>query len=98
VPYDVIHIAISRARERDEKLGIKGEHIRPWLQAFSLGKPPYGPHEIEEQKRAVYDSGYDGWVMWEPGSRYDKFLPALEKTFVSRKKNPPVPRPANRLD
>jgi len=97
-PYDVIHIAISRARERDEKLGIKGEHVRPWLQAFSLGKPPYGPHEIEEQKRAVYDSGYDGWVMWEPGSRYDKFLPALEKTYVSRKKNPPVPRPSNRLE
>ena len=97
-PYDVIHIAISRARERDEKLGIKGDHVRPWLQAFSLGKPPYGPHEIEEQKRAVYDAGYDGWVMWEPGSRYDKFLPALEKTYVSRKKNPPVPRPANRLE
>ena len=97
-PYDVIHIAISRARERDEKLGIKGEHVRPWLQAFSIGKPPYGAHEIEEQKRAVYDSGYDGWVLWEPGSRYDKFLPALEKTFVSRKKVPPVPRPANRLD
>ena len=97
-PYDVIHIAISRARERDAKLGIKGDHVRPWIQAFSLGKPPYGPHEIEEQKRAVYDAGYDGWVMWEPGSRYDKFLPALEKTYVSRKKNPPVPRPANRLD
>ena len=97
-PYDVIHIAISRARERDAKLGITSDHIRPWLQAFSLGKPPYGAHEIEEQKRAVYDSGYDGWVMWEPGSRYDKFLPALEKTFVSRKKNPPVPRPPNRLD
>ena len=97
-PYDVIHIAISRARERDEKLDIKGEHIRPWLQAFTLGKPPYGAHELEEQKRAVYDSGYDGWVMWEPGSRYDKFLPGLEKTFVSRKKNPPVPRPPNRLD
>jgi hypothetical protein len=98
VPYDVIHIAISRARERDEKLGIKGEHVRPWLQAFSIGNPKYGAHEIEEQKRGVYDSGYDGWVLWEPGSRYDKFIPALEKTYVSRKKVPPVPRPANRLD
>jgi hypothetical protein len=97
-PYDVIHIAISRARERDEKLGIKGEHVRPWLQAFSLGQPKYGPHEIEEQKRAVYDSGYDGWILWEPGTRYDKFIPAFEKTLVSRKKVPPVPRPANRLD
>jgi len=97
-PYDVIHIAISRARERDEKLGIKGEHVRPWLQAFSLGQPKYGPHEIEEQKRAVYDSGYDGWILWEPGTRYDKFVPAFEKKLVSRKKVPPVPRPANRLD
>lgn len=97
-PYDVVHIAISRARERDEKLGITGEHVRPWLQAFSIGLPRYGPHEIEEQKRGVYDAGYDGWVLWEPGSRYDKFIPALEKTLVSRKKVPPVPRPANRLD
>jgi hypothetical protein len=97
-PYDVIHIAISRARERDEKMGITGDHVRPWLQAFSIGNPKYGPHELEEQKRGVYDAGYDGWVLWEPGSRYDKFLPALEKTFVSRKKVPPVPRPANRLD
>ena len=60
-PYDVVHIAISRARERDEKLGIKGEHVRPWLQAFSIGNPKYGPHEIEEQKRGVYDAGFDGW-------------------------------------
>ena len=97
-PYDVIHIAISRARERDEKLGIKGDHVRPWLQAFSIGNPKYGPHEIEEQKRGVYDAGYDGWVLWEPGSRYDIFLPALEKTFVSRKKVPPVPPKANKLD
>ena len=97
-PYNVVHIAISRARERDEKIGIRGDHVRPWLQAFSIGMPKYGAHELEEQKRAVYDSGYDGWVLWEPGSRYDKFLPALEKTFVSRKKVPPIPRPANRLD
>ena len=97
-PYDVIHIAISRARERDAKLGIKTEHVRPWLQAFSIGLPKYGAHEIEEQKRAVYDSGYDGWILWEPGTRYDKFIPAFEKTLVSRKKVPPVPRPANRLD
>ena len=97
-PHDVIHIAVSRARERDAKLGITGEHVRPWLQAFSIGKPPYGPEQLEEQKRGVYDSGYDGWVMWEPGSRYDKFLPALEPTFISRKKNPPVPRPSNRLE
>jgi len=86
-PYKIIHIAISRARERDKKLGIsEAEHIRPWLQAFTLGKPEYGAEQLREQKRAVYESGYDGWVMWNPGSIYDVYLPALEKTFESRKK------------
>ena len=87
-PYKVIHAAISRARERDKKLGVEDpEHVRPWLQAFTLGKPPYGAAELEAEKKAVYDAGYDGWVMWNPGSIYDIFMPALEKTLVSRKKN-----------
>ena len=86
-PYETIKIAIDTARVRDQKLGITmPEHIRPWLQAFTLGSPPYGPEQIEAQKKAVYDSGYDGWVMWNPGSIYDVFMPALEKTFVSHKK------------
>ncbi|MBX6331711.1 MAG: hypothetical protein IRY91_07680, partial [Gemmatimonadaceae bacterium] len=86
-PYRVVDVAIRRARERDQKLGIaKPEHVRPWLQAFTLGQPHYTAHEIEEQKRAVYDAGYDGWTLWHPGSLYDTFLPALEKTTVSRKK------------
>jgi hypothetical protein len=60
--------------------------VRPWLQAFSLGKLEYGPSQIEAQKRATYDAGYDGWVLWSPGSKYEPFVPALEKTLVSRKK------------
>jgi hypothetical protein len=34
----------------------------------------------------VYDAGYDGWVLWSPGSNYDIFLPALDKTLTSQKK------------
>jgi hypothetical protein len=90
-PYDVIHTAISRARVRTEAVGLKGERVRPWLQAFTLGPPKYGPAEIEAQKKAVYDSGYNSWVLWHPGSSYDIFVPALEKTLVSRAANPPVP-------
>ena len=86
-PYKVIDIALTRAHERDAKLGITApEHVRPWLQAFSLGKLEYGPAQIEAQKRATYDAGYDGWVLWSPGSKYEPFLPALEKTLVSRKR------------
>ena len=79
-PYKVITTAIKRARERDEKLGIKEpEHIRPWLQAFSLGKPEYGAAQLTEEKKAVYDSGYEGWVMWNPGSIYDVYTPGLAR-------------------
>ncbi|HEX2723741.1 MAG TPA: putative glycoside hydrolase [Gemmatimonadaceae bacterium] len=90
-PYEVIHTAISRARVRTEALGLKGQRVRPWLQAFTLGPPKYGPAEIEAQKKAVYDAGYESWVLWHPGSSYDIFVPALEKVLVSRAKNPPVP-------
>lgn len=88
-PYKIVYAAIHRAHERDLKLGITaGNHVRPWLQAFSLKgmTPKYGAAELQEQKRAVYDAGYDGWVLWNPGSVYEPFLPALEKKAVSRKK------------
>ena len=79
-PYDIIKIALDTARARDEKLGItKAEHVRPWLQAFSLGQPKYGPEQITAQKKAVYDAGYHGWILWSPGSMYDVYVPALEK-------------------
>ncbi|HEX6632133.1 MAG TPA: putative glycoside hydrolase [Gemmatimonadaceae bacterium] len=78
-PYQVVKTAIARAHERDAALGITGEHVRPYLQAFSLGQPPYGAEEVRQQIRAVYDAGYQGWVLWHPGSTYDAFIPALEK-------------------
>ena len=97
-PYDVIHTAISRGRVRTEALGLKGQRVRPWIQAFTLGPPKYGPAEIEAQKKAVYDSGYEGWVLWHPGSSYDVFVPALEKTLVARAANPPVAPKRTKFD
>ncbi len=88
-PYKVIFAAVNRARERDAKLGITtGEHVRPWLQTFSLGQPPYGAAELRAQKQGVYDAGFDGWVLWHPGSKYEPFVGGLEKDLVSRKKAP----------
>jgi hypothetical protein len=88
-PYNIIKISLDSARVRDAKLGItSSEHVRPWLQAFTLGSPAYGPEQIKQQKQAVYDAGYEGWVLWSAGSHYDPFVPALEKTLESRKKKP----------
>lgn len=86
-PYKIVWSAIKSARERDAKLGLRnGDRVRAWLQAFSLGQPPYGPAEIRAQKQAVYDAGYDSWVLWHPGSKYEAFVPGLDKKSVSRKK------------
>ena len=78
-PYQVQFKAINRARERDAKLGLKGERVRPWIQAFSLGQPKYDAAHVKEQMRGIYDAGYNGWVWWHPGSVYEPYLAALEK-------------------
>jgi hypothetical protein len=94
-PYRVVNVAISRARERNAALGLgAGERVRPWLQAFSLGKPDYAAEEVRQQKQAVYDAGYDGWVLWHPGSKFEPFEAALERgPLVSRKKAAPTAAP-----
>ncbi len=91
-PQQIVHIAIARARVRNEAIGLTdGEYVRPWLQAFTLGQPRYEAEHLRAQKQGVYDAGYDGWVWWHPGSNYDLFRDALEPTLQTRKKNPPVP-------
>ena len=77
-PYSVIRMALDTARTRDNKIGIaRKEHVRAWLQAFTLGRPPYGVEEVKLQKQAVYDAGYRGWILWHPGSLYGAFEGAL---------------------
>ena len=48
----------------------KTAEIRPYLQAFTLGPPRYTPLHVREQIRATYDSGLEGWVLWNPRSVY----------------------------
>jgi hypothetical protein len=89
-PYGVVTAAVASAYKRNAKLGLSGERVRPWLQAFTLGSPAYGPDQLMAQKKAVYDAGYDGWVLWSPGSRYDGIAAGLERHGVSHKKTAPA--------
>src|SRR5688500_10002204 len=88
-PYKIQQIANARARQRDAKLGLTGERVRPWIQAFSLGQPKYDASHVKAQMRGIYDAGYNGWVWWHPGSLYEPFLPALEKKLVPHAKTTP---------
>ncbi|HLZ45946.1 MAG TPA: putative glycoside hydrolase [Gemmatimonadales bacterium] len=72
-PYRIVRDALSEAIERSRPLA-KAAAIRPYLQAFTLGrrKPRYTPHEIREQIRAAEELGIDTWVLWNPRSVYQR--------------------------
>ena len=48
--------------------------VRPWLQDFTAtwvkGHISYGPEEIRAQIQAVYDAGYEEWILWNAANRY----------------------------
>ena len=47
---------------------------RPWLQDFTAtwvkGHISYGPEQIRQQIQAVYDAGYEEWILWNAANRY----------------------------
>lgn len=55
------------------KEGVRAS-VRPWLQDFTAtwvkGHIPYGAEEIRAQIQAVYDAGYDEWILWNAANRY----------------------------
>ena len=70
-PYLIVKRALGHAVTRSEAMPGSAT-IRPWLQAFNLGQPPYGPEEVRAQIQAVYDVGLTEWILWNPSSRYDR--------------------------
>jgi hypothetical protein len=72
-PYRVVRNALREAIERSRPLA-RAAVIRPYLQAFTLGrrKPRYTPHEIREQIRAAEELGIETWVLWNPRSVYQR--------------------------
>ena len=49
--------------------------VRPWLQDFTASwltnHIPYGGPEVRSQIQAVYDCGYDEWLLWDAACTYD---------------------------
>lgn len=75
-PYEVVKIAMTKAVERANAIGVSPLKLRPWLQDFGLGMV-YGPTEVRAQIKATYDSGLTSWLMWDPKNKYTPgaFLP-----------------------
>jgi Putative glycosyl hydrolase domain len=80
----MVRISMQDAVERTHAVQAQGRRtgeIIPWLQAFTADYLndgiTYGPSHLRQQIAATYDSGLKSWVLWNPGSKYDVYLPAL---------------------
>lgn len=76
-PYKTILAALDRSKQElleNKKEGKKQAVVRPWLQDFTASYLdhyiPYGPKEVRDQIQAVYDAGYDEWILWSASNRY----------------------------
>lgn len=63
------YLTIKRSMEDHQKRVAKS-HLRPWLQAFTLGSPPYGPTQLASQLKALQELGILEFLLWNPSSRY----------------------------
>ncbi len=72
-PYAIVKNALGEALARSRPHA-KSATIRPFLQAFTLGRrlPRYTPHEVREQVRAAEELGITSWVLWNPRSVYQR--------------------------
>jgi hypothetical protein len=68
-PYETVFRGVRDALKRLEKIDKNGNHIRPWLQDFSLGNY-YGRTQIQAQIKAANDAGAKEWIFWNPSCRY----------------------------
>ncbi|MDI3481114.1 MAG: hypothetical protein PWQ97_769 [Tepidanaerobacteraceae bacterium] len=69
-PYDTVYRSLSDAVDRLKKVDGFKARIRPWLQDFTLGPPPYGESQVKAQIKASYDAGVSEWLLWNPANTY----------------------------
>ena len=76
-PYEVIYNTLILIKERAEYLQ-ESAIVRPYLQDFTaayLGTgyyQIYGAKQIREQIQAVYDAGYEEWILWNASNVYSE--------------------------
>ncbi len=93
-PYETITAALQDSRKELYFAGREGGHIaqvRPWLQDFTASwlqnYVEYGPEQVRAQIQAVYDCGYDEWLLWDASCKYtwDGLLSLQEAEEESRR-------------
>jgi hypothetical protein len=66
-PYRIVLESSNRAKI----ITLNNVVLRPYLQAFNLLSPTWGPDYIKSQVKAVLESGISGYSFWNAGGNYD---------------------------
>jgi hypothetical protein len=79
-PYAVVYNTLLKGKERIAQAGEYKANVRPYLQDFTASwlKPrdgkkmyqDYGAEQVKQQIKAVYDAGYEEWILWDASNTY----------------------------
>jgi len=79
----VVYNSLVKCRNRLEQTEGYKARVRPYLQDFTAswlksrdGKTKYyqtyGPEQVRQQIQAVYDAGYEEWILWDARNTYSE--------------------------
>lgn len=75
-PYEVVYNVLLKTKERISKVDGYRAKVRPYLQDFTASYLPkgyyqtYGPKQVRQQIKAVYEAGYEEWILWDAANTY----------------------------
>ncbi|MFZ5989209.1 MAG: putative glycoside hydrolase [Bacillota bacterium] len=75
-PYEVVYNALLKTKDRITKVPGYKAKVRPYLQDFTATYLPkgyyqkYGTEQVRQQIKAVYDAGYEEWILWDAANTY----------------------------
>ena len=76
-PYDVVYNSLLKIKNRIRDIEGYNAKIRPYLQDFTASYLPkgyyqiYGPEQVRQQIQAVYDAGFEEWLLWNASNVYN---------------------------
>lgn len=76
-PYDVVYNTLLKIKNRIDNIEGYNAKIRPYLQDFTASYLPkgyyqvYGPEQVRQQIQAVYDAGFEEWLLWNASNVYN---------------------------
>lgn len=96
-PYELIIGALESSKSVLKDISERNHKaiVRPWLQDFTASwlkhYIKYGEKEVREQIEAVYDSGYEEWLLWNGAMNYTKDALMTESDAKEAMKNRKTP-------